>query len=118
MLKYRELNRDQRHSIRSIWMALWNKKHVPSMEEAWYHVITDFHQYEGGLLISEEIKLLEGLVIERGLSEEYLATLRGIVIPQGPGVHVSELDDNDALVLMLTATSEEREQALRFVLGE
>lgn len=92
-------------------MTLWNRKEIPSVEEAWYEVITDFQAYEGTVAHPEEIYLLEQLVIDRGLSSDYIQTLKSMIKGQ------PEEDEADHFVLLMSATPLEREKALKFVLG-
>lgn len=108
----RQLTRDQELEISRIWMQSWHNRSVPSMQVAWYQVILDFIYYQGGQVFSEELRLLEGLVIERGLSTEYIQTLKSLVSPP------SDIEVDDQFVLLMSAPSDLREQALRFVLGE
>lgn len=108
----RPLTKDQRYELRRIWMQHWHGRTVPSMEEAWHGVVVDFIYYEGGQILSEKLRLLEGLVIERGLSTEYIQTLKSLVSPP------SDIEADDQFVLLMSAPPDLREQALRFVLGE
>jgi hypothetical protein len=91
-------------------MSLWNRKEIPSVEEAWYEAVSDFYAYEGAQIHTEEIYLLEQMVIDKGLSEDYIQTLKTMIS------NAPEDEEVDHFVLLLSATPAEREKALRFVL--
>lgn len=112
-MKNKPLTRDQRHQIRAIWMQLWNKREIPSMEEAWYEAITDFLAYEGAQIHHEELCLLEHSVIDKGLSTEYISVLRDMI----KVAYDEELGDDDKFVMLMSTTPSERIKALKFVLG-
>lgn len=105
------LSRQQQLRIREIYLANFNKKSEPSMEQKWYEVICTFVRYEGADIVPEEVRLLEGSVIDKGLSEEYLEALAAIIKP------TDDLEDAEKVVLFLSASPQERLQALRYVLA-
>jgi hypothetical protein len=105
------LSKDNRLRIRDIWLKNFNKKSVPHVEDAWFEVICTFLRYEGHDIVPEEVRLLESLVIDRGLSEDYIEALISITKP------TSDLEEAEQIVHFLSASPEERLQALRFVLA-
>ena len=69
------LTREQILKIQSIWMENWHRKSVPSMPQAWFDVISDFLMYEGAIVMTDDVYMAEQTVIDKGLSEEYVAAL-------------------------------------------
>lgn len=105
------LTREQKLKIRDIYLKNFNKKSEPDVEERWYEVILTFVKYEGGDIVPEEVRLLEGSVIDKGLAEEYLEALNSIIRP------TDDLEETEKFVLLLSASPAERLQALRYVLA-
>jgi hypothetical protein len=105
------LTREQELKIRSIYLENFNKKNEPSMERRWFEVILTFLAYEGNDIVPEEVRLLEGTVIDRGMAEDYVESLLAITKPTG------DLEDAEKIVHLMSASPQERLQALRFVLA-
>ncbi len=105
------LSREQILKIRDIYLANFNKKNEPCNEQKWFEVISTFIKYEGGDIVPEEVRLLEGSVIDKGLADDYLKTLLSVTKP------TDDLEDAEKMVHILSASPAERLQALRFVLA-
>jgi hypothetical protein len=105
------LTRQQLLKIRDIYLTNFNKKSEPCMEQKWYEVISTFIKYEGADIVPEEVRLLEGIVIDKGMSEEYISALIAITKP------TDDLEEAEKLVHLMSASPQERLQALRFVLA-
>jgi len=108
---FKPLSRDQVLRIRSIYLENFNKKTEPGIEQRWFEVISTFLAYEGSDVVPEEVRLIEGTVIDRGLSEDYLEALTLITKP------TSDLEESEKIVHLMSASPAERLQALRYVLG-
>ena len=106
----RPLTKDQLQKIRSIYLQIFNKRSEPRIEERWYETIVTFLRYEGAEIVNEDITLMEGLVIDRGLEDEYVNALLEITKP------TEDLTDNARIVHLMSATVDEKLRALRFVL--
>ncbi len=79
--------------------------------ERWFHVVLDFLSIRGdevhpGVLVDQTHK-----IIERGLSQELMSALSDLV--ECSGCHT----EYDKAVLVLTATPEQRAEAIAKVLG-
>ncbi len=105
------MTREQQLKIRSIYLENFNKKTEPPLEQRWLETITTFIRYEGGDVVPEEIRLLEGSVIDKGLADDYIQTLHSIIKPS------DDLEESEKLVLLLSCSPEERLKALRYVLA-
>ena len=105
------LTREQTLKIRAIYLENFNKKSEPSMEQKWFEVISLFIKYEGGDIVPEEVRLLEGIVIDKGMSEDYISALVAITKP------TDDLEESEKIVHLMSASPSERLQALRFVLA-
>jgi hypothetical protein len=105
------LTKDQRLKIRDIYLANFNKKSEPSMEEKWHEVIVTFLRYEGHDIVPEDVRLMEELVIDRGLADQYVEALVSITKPD------DELTDSEQIVHLMGASTEEKLKALRYVLA-
>jgi hypothetical protein len=109
------LTKKQLLKLRDIYLANFNKGPLPDggLPEAWYQVICTFLKYEGHDIVPEEIRILEATVADKGLSEDYIEVLMSVTkTPEDP-----EGGDADKILHILSASPEERLQALRFVLA-
>lgn len=88
-------NRDQRNSVR------------------WWNVIHDFLELRGDEIIPGALREQEYKVIQAGKSQEYLAALAEIINKSSP-----KYNEYDKTVLVLTASPEERAEALRKVFAD
>ena len=91
-------------------MQNFNKASEPRIEERWYETILTFLRYEGNEIVSEDVTLMEGLVIDRGLEDEYIKTLIEFTKP------TDDLSENARIVHLMSASVDEKLRALRFVL--
>jgi hypothetical protein len=107
----RPLTKQQLLKIRDIYLANFNKKAEPCMEQKWYEVICTFVRYEGSDIVPEEVRLLEGTVIDCGMAEDYVEALLALTKP------TEDLEDAEKIVHLMSASPQERLQALRFVLA-
>lgn len=105
------LSREQELRIRSIYLENFNKKSEPKLEQRWFETITTFLAYEGHDIVPEEVRLLEGSVIDKGLADDYIESLLTITKPSG------DLEEAEKMVHLMSASPAERLQALRFVLA-
>ena len=99
--------------LRDLYMDDWHsgKNAYPGGEaERWFHLVLDFLSIRGDEVISGALREQEERVINLGLSQEYLHIL-GTIVTKSP-----QHDEYDHGVLVLTASPEERAEALYRVL--
>lgn len=102
--------------LQDLWLDDFHSTNTPDsaygMTERWWNVFTTFLTQEGYELYPPELRTQEDTVIASGKSQEYLAALADVVIANiGPSVN-----EYDQTVLVLTASPDERAEALRKVL--
>lgn len=72
----------------------------------WYQIILDFMYSRGDEIVSKELVEAEFKVIELGKSAEYLSALMTVV-------DAASLDEADKAIVLLTASPEDRDAALK-----
>lgn len=77
-----------------------------------YTTFMRFLFIKGIRLISPDVVRSEKSILERGASLLYIRAMREVLDPKG------ELDDADVVVRMISATTEEREKAIRLLRGQ
>lgn len=80
--------------------------------QRWFTSVIEFLQQRGDEIISSELRDREHQIIENGLAQEYMSVLALTVASEGART------EYDKAVLILTATPEEREVALKRVYDE
>jgi hypothetical protein len=105
---YRKLTRHEILQIQDAWRMKFHEKSKPQVNspEYWFEVIIDFMLTRGDELYTKELRESEFKVIETGKSEEYISALMTVVDAAG-------LSEHDRIVVMLTASPEDRDAALR-----
>ena len=98
--------------IEELWLNDFHSKVASgSNAERWFNVVLDFLSLRGDEVIPGTRREQEERIINLGKSQEYLAALADVV--QTSPQH----NDYDKTVMVLTATPEERTEALKKVLG-
>jgi hypothetical protein len=94
--------------LRDLWLDYFHRgvNFEGGNAEQWFHVVLDFLSARGDEVIPASIRALEERTINSGRSQEYLAALAEVV--QSSPQH----SDYDCTVLVLTASAEERMEAL------
>jgi hypothetical protein len=106
MSDYPRLPRSDVMLIQSLFNTRYRERNVPpgGMAELWYQVISDFLETKNNARLNREYT-----VMEQGKSKEYIAALLEIVAP------ADGMSEHDKVMLMLTASPEDKEAALRNV---
>jgi hypothetical protein len=96
------------HKLRALWLDYFHRgaKFEGGNAEQWFHCVLDFLSERGDEVVPAQVRFLEERTITAGRSQEYLAALADVV--QSSPQH----NDYDRTVLVLTATPEERMEAL------
>lgn len=104
--EYPRLERADVQLIQSLFNSRYRERSVPAggMAELWYQVISDFLATKVNARINREYT-----VMEQGKSKEYIAALLEIVAP------ADGISEHDKVMLMLTASPEDRAAAMRKV---
>ena len=98
--------------IEELWLNDFHSKLASgSNAERWLNVILDFLSMRGDEVVPGALREQEERIITLGKSQEYLAALAEVV--ESSPQH----NDYDKTVMVLTATPEERAEALNKVLG-
>lgn len=101
------------NQIVEIFIRLYKERGRPErgeLEQLWHEVISLFYTYQGYQIIPGPLRDAELSIVERGLGPEYFAALIQVVKPD------PTLGEADQAILLITATPEEREKAIRKVL--
>jgi hypothetical protein len=104
----RTLSNKGLHRLQALWLDYWhrNARFEGGNAEQWFHSVLDLLSERGDEVIPRAVRELEERTIGSGRSQEYLAALAEVV--QSSPQH----NDYDRTVLVLTATPEERMEAL------
>lgn len=108
-----KLNGKERAQIAQIFITRFRELGRPErgeLEQLWYDVITEFYSFHGDQVISKKIREAEDSIVERGLGAEYFSALTSIVNPP------SELSESEQAILLITASPEDREKAIKKVI--
>lgn len=98
--------------LREMALSRWLEKAPPPHEQLWFECVIDFITTRGDEIVPGVLRDQEHRVIQLGKSQEYLAALADVVMRTTSPTHTQY----DQTVLVLTATPEERAEALRKVL--
>ncbi len=98
--------------LQDLWLNYFHqgKRFKGGNAEQWFNVVVDFLSMRGDEIIPGALREQEERIITLGLSQEYMATLSEVVYSAGART------EYDKAVLVLTATPEERAEALQKVL--
>jgi hypothetical protein len=108
-----KLNGRERAQIAEIFIRLFRERGRPErgeLEQIWYEVITTFFNYQGDQIVPKKIREAEDSIVDRGLGKEYFAALTSVVNPP------SELSEDEQAILLITASPEDREKAIKKVI--
>lgn len=98
--------------LEELWLNEFHaKRSLGSNAERWFGVVLDFLSIRGDEIVPNVLREQEERLINLGKSQEYLAALAEIVETS------PHHNDYDKTVMVLTATPEERAEALKKVLG-
>lgn len=115
-MKHRNLSREEIHSIESIFMQKYRDKNMrkASMPQLWFEIISDFlsYKYAGAEIVLRSVRERENKVLQHPqLSKEYISCLMTLM-----GVNnMVELSEEQKLVYLMMASSDERDEALKLV---
>jgi len=112
MSAWRPLTSTEVLDLQDIFVRTYREERMPAggYAELWYRVINEFMGWSGDEVVPVAIRSSEHKVLEYGIAEEYFAALLDVVnIPDGA-------TDAEKAVLLIVATAEERELALKRVL--
>ncbi len=111
-MAYPTLTAKQAQKIRDIWLDSWHHS-TGNLDttQLWFESVLTYLGREGYELMPAEVRTNEERIMSQGLSKEYLAALRQVI---DCGFSRSE---EETAVLILTATPEERTEAIKKVVG-
>ncbi len=110
---YRLLDRTERQLIEHYFTTRFREDRKLGSVDLWYRVISDFlgSRYKDSDIILSSTRAIEYQVMqEDATAKEYVDALIEIVKPG------YQLSDHQRMVLLLTSTNEEREQAAKLAL--
>ncbi len=108
----RKLDRDERQYLRQLSLQWFNQKKLTA-EEIWWNACMDFVQskHRGADFLLKNVREAELKILQsETLSEEYISELINIM-----GADNISASEHQKLVLLLTATNDEREEAIKRV---
>lgn len=85
-------------------------KKIKSIPQLWYESVMTWlaWKYEGSSIVARSVRDMENKVLQHDqLCQEYMSALMKIVLPND-----SNLTEHQKMVLIMTASSDEREEAL------
>ncbi len=98
--------------LEELWLNDFHSKIASgSNAERWFGVVLDFLSLRGDEVVPNVLREQEERIINLGKSQEYLAALAEVVETS------PQHNDYDKTVMVLTATPEERTEALKKLLG-
>lgn len=105
---YRKLTRKEVLQIQELWRQKFKESSSPQINspEFWFEVVVDFLLTRGDDIVSKELVDSEMRVIEYGKAAEYVSALMSVVDVDG-------LDEHSKVILLITASPEDRDKALR-----
>lgn len=109
----KKLTYSELHRLQELWLQDWHasKRYEGGNAEQWFNCVLTFLAMRGDEIISAETRRQEEQLMSLGKSQEYLAALAEVVdLPPSA-------NDYDQTMLVLTASPEERELALRKVMN-
>lgn len=102
--------------LQDIWLTDFFEKaaarHEYGNTSRWWHCFLDFLDERGDEILPGALREKEEQLLALGKSQEYLAALLDVIQVNG-----QERNEYELAMLVLTASTEERAQALRVVLG-
>lgn len=109
----RALTNEDCLDIEQIFLTEYKDKPLPpgGFTELWFQVISHFQAWCDDDVIPAGLKAREQDVIEQGLANEYFCALLDIVEPD------EDLDQASQAIMLMSATSGQRREALKVVLG-
>lgn len=99
--------------IKDIFLSKTRGKITKEVAQIWYETCLEFigRKYKGSMLITEETRQAEERILQdETFCREYLAALRSTV-----GTDLVQLSDSQRAVLLLMATDDERQEAIKLI---
>jgi hypothetical protein len=114
-LRPKQLTREEEIDLERSFHDIYRSKLYKSHAQMWYSTVIQFlnWKFEGARIITTNVCEMEDKVLQHDhLCQEYVSALMKIVLPSG---NANNLTEHQKMILLMSASSDEREEALLLI---